>query len=154
FIPAAVRTRLAAGQTGWLAELRTVSVLFVNLPTLVDPPAEAVDQVQRVMLTLQEALYRHEGCINKLSVDEKGLTLVAALGLPPLPHEDDAYRAVQAAGAVQAGLLGLNCPHSVGIATGRAYCGEVGSDRRREYTLIGDVVNLAARLMQKASGGV
>ena len=102
------------------------------------------------MQALQTALYRYEGSINKLNVDDKGVTLVAALGLPPLTHEDDAARGVQAALAMQAKLreLGLRC--SIGITSGRAFCGEVGNAPRREYTMIGEVVNLAARLMQAA----
>jgi len=154
YIPGAIRTRLAAGHTGWLAELRGVSVLFVNLPGLAEPETQALERVQQIMQALQAALYRYEGSINKLSVDDKGLTLVAALGLPPLTHEDDAFRAVQAAREMQARLLELGCPSAAGIATGRTYCGEVGSEHRREYTLIGDVVNLAARLMQQAPGDI
>ena len=40
---------------------------------------------------------------------------------------------------------------AVGITTGRVFCGEAGSDNRREYTLSGARVNLAARLMQAAA---
>jgi hypothetical protein len=76
---------------------------------------------------------------------------VAALGLPPLAHEDDAARGVQAALAMRQALaeLGLGC--AIVVASGRAFCGEIGSRQRREYTMIGDVVNLAARLMQAAA---
>jgi class 3 adenylate cyclase/tetratricopeptide (TPR) repeat protein len=149
FVPGAIRSRLEAGQSGWLAELRLVSVLFVNLPDLGEDPQPA-----NGMRALQRALYRHEGSVNKLSVDDKGVTLVAALGLPPLAHEDDPARAVSAALAMKSALaeLGLGC--SIGIATGRAFCGTIGNSRRREYTLVGDVVNLAARLMQHADGDV
>ena len=48
--------------------------------------------------------------------------------------------------------LGLRC--AIGLTTGRAFCGAVGSDLRREYAVIGDVVNLAARLMQAAPGRI
>jgi class 3 adenylate cyclase/tetratricopeptide (TPR) repeat protein len=150
YIPGAIRARLAAGQTGWLAELRRVTVLFVNLPGLRPTMAGALARTQEVMQALQTALYHYEGSINKLSVDEKGITLVAALGLPPLFHEDDAVRGVQAAQAMQTRLRDLGLHPAIGITTGRAYCGEIGNIRRREYTLIGAIVNLAARLMQAA----
>ncbi|MFQ5615277.1 MAG: AAA family ATPase, partial [Anaerolineales bacterium] len=148
YIPAAIRDRLAAGQAGWLAELRRVTVLFINLPDLMhDMP---LAQAQTVMWTLQETLYHYEGSINKLNVDDKGVTLVAAMGLPPLSHEDDPARAVRAVLAIRAALENLGLRSAIGVTTGRAFCGSVGSDTRREYTMIGDVVNLSARLMQAA----
>ena len=49
------------------------------------------------MRTLQEAIYHFEGSVNKLSVDDKGVTLVAAMGLPPLAHQDDPVRGARAA---------------------------------------------------------
>src|SRR5262249_47385477 len=73
-----------------------------------------------------------------------------ALGLPPLSHEDDAARGVQAALAMQAALRQLDMPNAIGVTTGLAFCGAIGSERRREYTMIGDVVNLSTRLMQAA----
>lgn len=152
YIPYAILHRLAAGQTQWLGELRRLTVLFVNLPELQhDLP---LARMQQIMLALQEALYRYEGSINKLSVDDKGATLVAALGLPPLAHEDDAARGVQAALAMHAALAAMDVRCSIGVTTGRVYCGSVGGEVRREYTIMGDTVNLSARLMQKAEGGV
>ncbi|HZB59819.1 MAG TPA: AAA family ATPase, partial [Actinomycetota bacterium] len=81
-------------------------------------------------------------------------SLVAALGLPPLTHEDDPARGVQAALAMREALAGLGRRVAIGVTTGRAFCGTVGSRRRREYTMLGAVVNLAARLMQEAGDGV
>ena len=139
-------TRLAAGQSGWLAELRLITVLFINLPHFND--AVSLEDAQSAMQTLQEMIYRYEGSINKLSVDDKGTTLIAALGLPPLAHEDDPARGVQAAIATQARLQAMAVQGAIGIASGRIYCGSVGNSRRREYTMIGAAGNRAARLMQ------
>ena len=45
----------------------------------------------------QMAVYQYEGSINKFLMDDKGSTLLAVFGLPPLSHEDDATRGVLAA---------------------------------------------------------
>lgn len=148
FVPGAINSRLEAGQAGWLAELRRVTVLFAFLPDISHetPLAEA----QEVMLSLQTALYRYEGSVNKISVDNKGAMLVAALGLPPLAHEDDAARGVMAALSMVEVLQKLGRKASIGVTTGQAFCGSMGNSTRREYTMLGDIVNLSARLMQAA----
>lgn len=151
YIPPTVLSRLDAGQTTWLAEIRRVTVLFVNLPNLRQTSPSALDQIQTVMRSLQDCLYRYEGSFNKLSIDDKGTTFIAALGLPPLSHEDDPERAVRAALEMKSQLLGLGMRSAIGIATGQVFCGTVGNTTRREYTLIGAVVNLASRIMQVAS---
>lgn len=152
YVPAAIHRRLDVGHGNWLGELRRLTVLFVNLPNLSHATPLALSQ--QVMHTLQTSLYRYEGSVNKISVDDKGLTLVAAFGLPPLAHEDDELRGVLAAIDIQTGLKGLGQKSSIGITSGRVFCGIIGNKSRCEYTMIGDVVNLSARLMQKAQGGV
>jgi adenylate cyclase 10 len=111
-----------------------------------------------VMQAVQEAIYRFEGSINKFLMDDKGSTLIAVFGLPPLAHEDDATRAILSSMSVCAKLQGLGFCPSVGITTGIAFCGVVGSrGSRREYTVLGDMVNLSARLMQYSTvhgGGI
>jgi class 3 adenylate cyclase/tetratricopeptide (TPR) repeat protein len=152
YLPRAMLASMVAGHEEWLAELRQITVVFANLPDL-DHRA-GLEEADELMRALQSALYRYEGSINKLSIDEKGITLVAALGLPPLAHEDDPARGVQAAMAMRETLAGLGRRVAIGVTTGRAFCGSVGSRRRREYTMLGAVVNLAARLMQEAGDGV
>ena len=96
---------------------------------------------------------RFEGAA-KVLVDNKGVTLSGVFGLPPRAHPDDARRAITAAETLRRELedIGLSC--TVGVATGRAFCGIFGSDLRREYTLHGEVVNLAARLMEASRGEI
>ncbi|MBP7690824.1 MAG: AAA family ATPase [Anaerolineales bacterium] len=151
YLPRTVQARLAVGQVDWLAELRTVTTLFVQLSR---PVARwPLNQVQAALQSVQGELSRHEGSLNNLTVDEAGLTLVAAFGLPPQAHEDNAARGVLAALAIQTTLAGLGLTTAVGVATGRVFCGVVGNERRRQYTMLGDTINVAARLMQAAGSG-
>jgi len=154
YVPEVVRTRLAAGQGEWLAELRRVTPLFLNLLDVNPGGAGMLEPLQRAMAAVQPVLQQYEGSLKEVIVDDKGLTLVAVFGLPPLAHEDDPARAARAALAAQRALaeLGLRC--AIGLATGRAFCGAVGSDLHREYGTIGEVMNLAARLMQAAPGKI
>jgi class 3 adenylate cyclase len=149
YIPKAILARLDAGQTNWLAEQRRVSVLFVNLPDLrADTPLQ---RAQAMMRALQTSLYRYEGSITRLGTDAKGPALVAALGLPPLAHEDDPERGVRAALMMRQSLAELGFRVAIGVTTGRALCGAVGGLTRREYTMMGPMVNRSARLMQAAA---
>jgi class 3 adenylate cyclase len=114
-------------------------------------------QVHNVLVAVQKAVYQYEGSINKFLMDDKGSTLIACFGIPPLPHEDDTIRAVFAALSICERLFALGFKASCGITRGEAFCGIVGSKTRREYSVLGDSVNLSARLMQRActeSGGV
>jgi class 3 adenylate cyclase/tetratricopeptide (TPR) repeat protein len=149
YIPGAVINRLTAGQSSWIAELRRVTVLFINLPDL--DQDTALESAQSIARLIQRSVYHYEGSINKINVDDKGITIVAALGLPPFSHEDDPARGVQAGLMIRRELVRQNVPSFIGIATGRIFCGSVGNDSRREYTIIGNAVNLSARLMAAAS---
>ncbi len=148
YVPQAVLFRLDADQTDWLAELRRVTVLFVNIKGLNYNSPAILDQVQAAVRAMQSTLARFEGSIRQLIVDNNGTVLIAAFGLPPRTHEDDAARAVQAALEIQAQLEKQGLLSSIGITTGRTFCGPIGNQRRREYALVGSIVNLAARLMQ------
>lgn len=138
--------------------LRNVTVLFVNLG-LKDhdllAAAEYRDAMLRAHRTLQEvqqAVYQYEGSVNKFLMDDKGSTLIAVFGLPPLSHEDDAVRGVLSGIGLCDRLWNLGLKASVGITTGVVFCGVVGSNTRKEFTVLGDTVNLSARLMQHSVG--
>ncbi len=149
YVPGAILARLDAGQTDWLAEIRRVTVLFVNLPAV--PTALELGQI--IMQEMQTILYRYEGSVRQFIVDDKGATLIAVLGLPPLAHADDAARGALAAMEMSAELRRLGLRGAIGVTSGQVYCSLIGNARRREYAVIGDVVNLSARLMAAASRG-
>lgn len=154
YAPAMVVERLQAGQTDWMAELRRVSVLFVNLGQREIGTGASFQQMQEVVCSVQQLLNAMECSRVRVEADEKGIVLIAAFGLPPLTHEDDAARAVLSALGLLQRLRGMGLFCSIGISTGRIWSGIVGNGVRRDYTLIGDTVNLAARLMQSAEGSI
>ncbi|MBM4342286.1 MAG: AAA family ATPase [Deltaproteobacteria bacterium] len=151
FVPGVVLSRLVEGMSDWLSELRRVSVVFAALPGGVATQVN-VHHVQAMVTAMQKAVYRYDGAINKISVDDKGAVLIAAFGLPPISHEDNAARALQAAMAMRKALMEGGVQAGVGVATGQVFCGTVGNNDRCEYTVLGHVVNLAARLMEASDG--
>ena len=97
----------------------------------------------------QTAVYQFEGSVNKFLLDDKGSTLIAVFGLPPFSHENDATRATLCSITLLARLQSLlKLTASIGVTTGAAFCGVLGSQTRKEYSVLGDSVNLSARLMQ------
>ncbi|MCT7949594.1 AAA family ATPase [Ancylothrix sp. C2] len=154
YINMGVLQRLEAGQTQWLGELRRVSVMFLNLPGIDYNAPNSLDFITEILTVIQNVLTVYEGTLNKFLVDDKGSTLVIGLGLPPFSHGDDAVRCVTAGMAILEKLRKLGLKPKIGITTGICYSGVIGCDKRREYTIIGAVVNLSARLMQAANDGI
>jgi predicted ATPase/class 3 adenylate cyclase len=150
YIPAAITHRLSAGQSDWLAELRRMSILFANVKGLEYDGDQVVDQLHQFVRTTQEIINRYEGLINKLAVDDKGTVLLALFGAPPHAHEDDPERAIRCALDLQLAAAQQKLELAIGLAVGRVFAGPVGGLSRREYTVMGDRVNLAARLMTAA----
>lgn len=154
YISLGVMQRLKVGQTDWLGDLRRVSVMFLNLPGMDYGDEGALEFISAIINEIQNVLQVYEGTLNKFLVDEKGSTLVIGFGVPPFSHEDDSVRCVMAGMVLLEKLRILGLQPKIGITTGTCYSGVIGSEKRREYTIMGAVVNLAARLMQAAKDGI
>ena len=148
FIVPAIQAWLAAEQIEWLAELRRVTTLFINLGNF--NSSTDLDHGTRVICAIQEVAEHFEGSLNEIGMDEKGASPLVTFGVHPLAHEDDPLRGVMAAQEISKQLTELRQPHSIGITTGRVFCGVIGGASRREYAILGDAVNTAARFMQAA----
>jgi class 3 adenylate cyclase len=147
FLAPVIAERLRAGWRDLLNEHRKVAVAFVGLPKLDADDARAVARMQSWLTGAVRAVDRYRGHLHQVASDDYGSLLVISFGAP-VSHENDEERAVHCC------LELLNLPGGpvrAGVTSGSAYCGEVGSDIRRTYTVIGDSVNLAARLMQAAA---
>ncbi|MFL6119506.1 tetratricopeptide repeat protein [Actinophytocola sp.] len=143
FLHPPVAARLLAGRRGLVDEHREVTVAFVTAPSW------TAGRFQHYAARAVRMIGRYGGHLLQIDTGDKGNLLVVCFGAP-VCHEDDEDRAVRCCLA----LLGLpGGPFRAGLTTAFAYCGEVGSQRRREYLVVGDSVNLAARLMQAARPG-
>ena len=157
YLPSVVKANLngqlsqaKSGSQPILAELRRVSIMFVMFTGMTYRGAQALKQVQDVITACQKTLYRFDGSLRQFLVEDKGSVLIAAFGVPPHGTENFAWRAVSAAMEVRFTLDELNVSCSIGVTTGNVFCGNIGSKERCEYSYVGDVVNMSARLMQKA----
>ena len=153
-VPFPVRGRVLAGQAGWIAEFRRVTVLFIETPEVDDDSPSSLNDAQAVVCAIQNILERYEGVVDNLGDDQAGLTVVAAFGLPERSHEDDAARAVRSALLIRQELRAMGFGSWIGITTGRLFCGAIGSVRRRAYSMVGDAMNRCARLMRLAENDI
>jgi adenylate cyclase len=133
-------------------EVRHVAVLFVDIVASTAlaagrPPTEVVALLNRFFTVVVDVVTEHGGLVNKLIGDE-----VLAVWNAPADVDDPDGRALAAARALGARLPVLvpELAAGVGVASGEAVAGNVGGERRFEYTVIGDPVNEAARLTELA----
>jgi len=153
YVPDVVTVWLEESLQEWLAVLRPMTVLFIGISGIEYDQADAVGKLHTFLCAAQEIIHRFEGSINKLAVDDKGTIMLVLFGAPPRAHEDDPERALRCALALQAMAEAQSLQLAIGVTTGRVFAGPVGSEARREYTVMGDTVNLAARLMMVAGPG-
>jgi adenylate cyclase len=144
-----------------------ISVLFADIrgfTTLAEslPPSDVVDILNRYLDSMEDQVFRQSGTLDKYTGD--GMMVLFGA---PLEQPDHAARAVRAALGMQRAASEIRdrqpidgesdtaraFVYGVGIATGQAVVGHIGSRRRLDYTAIGDTVNLASRLEGVAPPG-
>lgn len=149
--PQVVERLMLEGGSGQ-SDIRRVAVMFVDFRSFTAgarerSPQEVVDRLDGVFAVLVDILDRHGGIVNKFLGDG----FLALFGAP-LPADDAAHRAVSAAREMLEANDRVNQGSQwplrigIGIHVGEVVAGSIGSPRRKEYTVIGDTVNFAARI--------
>ena len=158
YLPAGVVKEMlkdsAAARLG--AKRAEVTILFADIrgfTTISEKlqPEDVVVILNEYLTVMTEIIFKHEGTIDKFEGD----AILAIFGAPQA-HDNDPERAVRTALEMRDHLKGLqthwhdltqtSLEIGIGINTGPVMVGNIGSDRRMDYTVIGDAVNLAARL--------
>lgn len=141
-----------ARQVASLAEMVPVFVAFSGFSYTVGTLEP--ERLDRFVRLLNETLARFGGRLNRISMGDKGSTALALFGAPQ-PLEGKERMAAQWILELRR-LCAARFPELAlrfGAASGRGFSGIVGAAGRHEYTVMGDVVNFAARLMQGAIDG-
>ncbi|HVR77550.1 MAG TPA: adenylate/guanylate cyclase domain-containing protein [Acidimicrobiia bacterium] len=148
YIPPQLRPLLGAGQ----AEHRAATIGFgkINVASLSERPSQLAAGLHAVVSTLEELAEAHGVCLLGTDVSIGGVKLLVTSGAP-VAHGDNEERMLRLARAITE--LDLPLPVQFGVATGRVFAGEIGTGSRRVYTVMGDTVNLAARLVEVAAPG-
>lgn len=142
---------------------QTITVLFADIRGFTRisehaPPEKIVGLLNRYFSAMTDIIFAHGGTLDKYLGDG----LMALFGAPTTTPED-ASNALNAAVAMQRRIIGFNkelrdeglteIGVGIGLHTGEVTVGYIGSERRSEYTAIGDAVNTASRLESNARGG-
>ncbi len=141
---------------------REISILFADIrgfTTIAESllPEQVVNLLNTYDDPLTKAVFEQGGFLDKITGDG----IMALFGVP-LPQPDHAERAVRAALAMQAAAQEVSARrdetrwpirYGIGVTSGEAVVGNIGSEERMDFTAIGDVVNLASRLEGQAQPG-
>jgi class 3 adenylate cyclase len=139
-------------------ELREVTVLFADIRNFTSiaekmAPHEVVELLNTYLGEMTHVVFRYDGTVDKYIGDA-----IMAVFNAPMKQKYHARLAVTAAMRIQESILGLqgdnpNIAVGIGINTGSAILGNVGTELHLDYTVIGDAVNIASRLCRDAKPG-
>lgn len=161
--PVAERILQEPGRVILAGERRTVTVLFTDVRGFTPlsermRPEDVLALLNEYFTQMIDVLFTHEGTLDKFIGDG----MMCLFGAPVM-HLDDPERAVRTAVAMQQTIARISARRGttgeselrlgIGIHTGPVVVGNIGSERRLEYSVIGDTVNLASRVQAAAQGG-
>ena len=152
-VPVGLREALVARHLE--PEHRRVTVAFLHFDgtdAMVEElgPVELADRLDELVRVVQAAAERHEVTFLATDVDHDGGKIILTAGAPSTTGEDEQRMLLCVREIMDAGC---RMPVRFGVNRGAVFVGEVGPPYRRTFTVMGDTVNLAARLMAKASPG-
>lgn len=107
-------------------------------------------QLQACMEVLVTSFASKGGHLRQFIIDDKGTVCIGTFGLRGAMAGDNAAAALETAKRIIIDLQAIDLTAAIGITSGKAYCGIVGSPTRHEYAVMGPSVNLSARLMCQA----
>jgi class 3 adenylate cyclase len=135
---------------------RKVNVIFINLTGVNDllesnRPEVFLEELQKYLSLVIELTKQYSGFLVSNDVSSSGVKLIILFGAP-VAHEQDSANTFRFAIELKHTLpqLNIHFSHQIGINNGFVFTGDIGSNKRRQYTVMGDAVNLAARLMSSA----
>nr|XP_026238077.1 adenylate cyclase type 10 [Urocitellus parryii] len=140
---------------GYLSELRPVTIVFVNLMFKEQDKAEVIGTaIQDACVHITSVLKVFRGQINKVFMFDKGCSFLCVFGFPGEKAPDEFSHALESAVDIFDFCSQVHKIHtvSIGVASGIVFCGIVGHTVRHEYTVIGQKVNIAARMMMYYPG--
>lgn len=152
---AQVYQRLKDGLGGFLTELRPAVALFLSFSGIdYDQDPQAGCKLDDLVCRVQHELSLSEGTLIQVTLGDKGSYMYVSFGALTA-HEDDARRAVEVALNFRDMVQSLDWHGSIqiGISMGTMCTGTYGGHSRFTYAVVGDDVNLAARLMARAQPG-
>jgi class 3 adenylate cyclase/predicted ATPase len=152
-LPTAIREHVLGG--GGTSEHRPVTIAFIRFEgtdTLIDQhgPEAAADALHRLMSAIESATEEQGVSFLASDVDDDGGKLILTAGAPKGTGNDEDRMLLALRKIVSSDLP---IPIRIGVHRGAVFAGEIGPKYRRTYTVMGDAVNLAARVMAKSEPG-
>ncbi|KAI8987603.1 hypothetical protein BDF20DRAFT_277734 [Mycotypha africana] len=132
------------------AQFRDATVMFISLGKLNPATPEGLSIAQKATYTTIRILIKYEGILQQFAVDDKGATLLAVFGLPPLSHEREAVFAAKAAIELRDDFKDFLDDFAISLSTGVIFNSVLpqGNPYRRDPAIAGDTIILAVRMLK------